>query len=84
MGFATVRARWLDSAPPTLLERGSRHCHGINCAQTPSMSVIAILRHLATARHLRAAEVGRNLSVCQAQPFDTGTLIPLSVDSLSV
>jgi hypothetical protein len=25
----------LDSAPPTLLERGSRHCHGINYAQNP-------------------------------------------------
>jgi hypothetical protein len=24
------RACWLDSAPPTLLERGSRHSHGIN------------------------------------------------------
>src|SRR6266496_6239594 len=25
------RACWLALAPPTLLGRGSRHCHGINC-----------------------------------------------------
>jgi hypothetical protein len=41
-GFS--RACWLDSAPPTLLERGSRHCHGINNTQSPSMSVIGILQ----------------------------------------
>src|SRR5580692_861469 len=29
------RACWLDSAPPTLLERRSRHCHGINYTQNP-------------------------------------------------
>jgi hypothetical protein len=25
------RACWLALAPPTLLGRGNRHCHGINC-----------------------------------------------------
>src|SRR5207244_1674201 len=37
------RACWLALAPPTLLGRGSRHCHGINCTnnsqvvKSPSM-----------------------------------------------
>jgi hypothetical protein len=30
------RARWLVLAPPTLLGRWSRHCHGINIAQNAS------------------------------------------------
>src|SRR5438128_9037615 len=30
------RACWLALAPPTLLGRGSRHCHGINCTHDPS------------------------------------------------
>jgi len=29
------RAWWLALAPPTLPGRGSRHCHGINCAHDP-------------------------------------------------
>src|SRR5439155_15871241 len=38
------RACWLVSAPPTLLVRGSRHCHGINCARNRGVSVRAMLR----------------------------------------
>src|SRR5205807_10189386 len=40
------RACWLALAPPTLLGRGSRHCHGINCTHNGSMSEIACLRQL--------------------------------------
>ena len=40
------RACWLDSAPPTLLERGSRHCHGINYGSrgTFIVSIAAIVK----------------------------------------
>src|SRR3989440_10028676 len=38
------RACWLALAPPTLLGRGSRHCHGINYAQNRGVSVRAMLR----------------------------------------
>src|SRR5437870_12702473 len=38
------RACWLALAPPTLLGRGSRHCHGINFAQNGIVGEIAIFR----------------------------------------
>src|SRR5207244_9723133 len=34
------RACWLALAPPTLLGRGSRHCHGINCTHDQVLSVM--------------------------------------------
>src|SRR5437762_8612465 len=35
------RACWLALAPPTLLGRGSRHCHGINITHNRVLSEIA-------------------------------------------
>src|SRR5881397_4057412 len=40
------RACWLALAPPTLLGRGSRHCHGINLAQN-AVIFHALIAHAA-------------------------------------
>jgi len=55
------RAWWLALAPPTLPGRGSRHCHGINCAHWPVVSAKAILRQQpqSASRKKRSAR-GRN------------------------
>src|SRR6266567_6302597 len=51
------RACWLALAPPTLLGRGSRHCHGINSTQNALGRGLSLYPHISTRFHYAGVAV---------------------------